>query len=84
VIEAVTSERNDFEVFPENWDALEIFLALTTQWVIGGIGVHVGLNYQSVEFLFKIYNVRDKRQMLDDLRAIEAGALKKFREAAEK
>jgi len=58
-----------------------MFLRLSTQWVYAGMGVIVGLNYQSVEFLFKIYEVKDPKQMLEDLRAIETGALRARRAA---
>lgn len=61
-----------------------MFLRLQTQWVVGGMGTPIGLNYQSVEFLFKIYKVRNTRRYLDDIREIEAGALGALREKDDK
>lgn len=39
------------------------------------MGGATGLNYQSLEVLFRIYKVKDRRQMLEDIQAIEIGAL---------
>ena len=57
-----------------------MFLRLSTQWVIGGMGSVIGLNYQSAEFLFRIYDVKDPKSMFEDLRIIENGALNLIRE----
>ena len=84
VIDAARPKNNDFEVFPENWDVVEMFLRLSTQWVFAGMGSIVGLNYRSIEFLFKIYNVDDKKGMFEDIRIIEAGALNYIREQENK
>lgn len=65
----------------ECWPALDIFLRLSTQWVYAGMaGTPVGINYQSVEVLFRIYKVEDQKQMLDDIIDIESGALKYLQE----
>lgn len=39
------------------------------------MGGFVGLNYLSVEFLFKLYEVSNPRDMLEKLQEIERGAL---------
>lgn len=39
------------------------------------MGGWVGLNYQSVEFLFKIFKVKNRRELWEDLSEIERGAL---------
>ena len=64
----------DFEVLEENWRTVELFLRLQTQWVplMGGVA---GLNYQSVEFLFRIEGIENQREMLADLHAMEIAAL---------
>lgn len=38
-------------------------------------GVFIGLNYQSVQFLFDAFKVEDKATLLDDLQAMESAAL---------
>lgn len=63
-----------FGVWEENAETVLMFMRLQTQWNVipGGF---LGLNYQSVEFLFKIHGVSDAAAMLDDLQAMEIAAL---------
>ena len=76
IIDAVleSSPTPDFEVLEENWPAVSMFMRLQTQWVptMGGM---IGLNYQSVEFLFRIEGIENQREMLADLQAMEIAAL---------
>lgn len=76
VIQAVqeASPTTDFEVWPENWPTVVMFMRLQTQWTpsMGGV---LGLNYQSVEFLFRIEGVENQREMLADLQIMEGAAL---------
>lgn len=69
-----TSPNLDFEVWPENWDTVAMFMRLQTQWV-PSMGGMVGLNYQSVEFLFRIEGIENQREMLEDLHIMEVSAL---------
>lgn len=64
----------DFEVWPENWTVLEIFLRLQTQWrtTFGGL---LGLDYTAAKWVFEIYEVKDQKEMLDSLMIIERAAL---------
>lgn len=77
VVQAVqdSSPRQDFEVWPDNMAVVELFMRLQTQWVpsMGGV---LGLNYQSVEFLFKIEKIENQREMLADLQLMEVAALR--------
>lgn len=54
-----------------------MFVRVQTQWrIIGGMGAaYVGLDYQSVAWMFSIYNVENPRQLLEDLQVMEAAAL---------
>ena len=38
-----------FEVLPENWPTIELFLAVCTQWRFGGMGGLLGLDYPAVD-----------------------------------
>lgn len=67
-----------FEIWPENWETLTIFMALTTQFngIAGMAGVvWTGINYPSVLTVFELYGVSDRRAMFEDLRAMELAAL---------
>lgn len=73
--------RIDFEIEPGGYEALKIFLAAQTQWNIStsmGGALVVGLNYQSLEFLFRIHDVKDEREIMDHLQAMELSALEVF------
>ena len=72
------SKPEEFDIFPENWDVFLIFTKLRTQWNMAvGMGgaTFVGLNYQSIEMLFKLYKIKDRRQAFEDVQIMEASAL---------
>lgn len=69
-----------FEVFEDNWDVLRLFLRLITQWRYSQ-GVRLGLNYQSMEFLFRAEKIpsKDWADMVDGIQIMELKALEVFR-----
>jgi ribosomal protein S18 acetylase RimI-like enzyme len=83
VVESTETKEDRFEVFPENWRAIALFRRASTQWIVG-VGGAVGLNYQSLSFLFKIYKVKNRRRMFEKIQDIEAGALEAFRRMNER
>ena len=64
----------DFEIWPENWPAVEMFLRCQTQWRTTMNGV-LGLDYGAVAWVLKLYEVEDQRSMLEDLQVMEAAAM---------
>lgn len=69
--ELLQAQKNeDFEVWPENWPFIDMFLRLQTQWrtSFGGL---VGLDYNAVQWLFDLYSVEDRREMLEALQVME-------------
>jgi hypothetical protein len=74
MIQSIDTSKDEFEIWEENTDALMLFLKLQTQWNVieGGF---IGLNYQSVQFLFTIGAVANQAEMMDDLQAMEMAAL---------
>lgn len=81
---AAEAEPEGFEVYPENWQSLEVFLALGTQWnwVAGfSAAVRSGLRYEAITPLFlESLGVRKRTrpQVLGDVRAMERAALEVF------
>jgi hypothetical protein len=76
----VSSEPEHFEVLPDCWSALELFLALQGQWrVVAGFGgvFYQGLDYPAVESLLrlKISSKKKRARLFDQIRLIEQGAL---------
>lgn len=74
IVDQVEQHDDDFEVWEDNFETLNIFLRLQSQWVVSMSGV-VGLNYQSVRYLFKIYEIENEKQTFEDLQLMEFAAL---------
>jgi len=77
--------QEDCEVWYECRHALSLFLNCSTQWRHSMSGM-TGLDYSAVLSLFDIYDIKQKKRiaMLDDIRALESGALQAFNEKANK
>ena len=74
MIQAIDASKDDFDVWEENAEVVVMFLKLQTQWNVTQ-GGFIGLNYQSVQFLFTIGAVANQAEMMDDLQAMEMAAL---------
>ncbi|MGZ3743860.1 MAG: DUF1799 domain-containing protein [Pseudobdellovibrionaceae bacterium] len=69
-------KASDLEVFEENKDAVNVFISVLTQWNTGGMGTIVGLNYQSVEFVFRLLKIKNQADCFAKIRVMESHALK--------
>ena len=69
----------DFEVWEENWQAIEMFVRCQTQWRTAMSGV-LGLDYGAVAWILRLYEVKDQRAVLEDLQIMEAAAMAKLNE----
>lgn len=69
--------EGDFEVWEENWPAVEMFLRCQTQWRTTMAGL-LGLDYSAVGLLLRLYEVQDQRSLLEDLQVMEAAVLTKL------
>ena len=67
-------QSKDFEVWEENWDIVGMFLKMQTQWQAGMSGA-TGFNYQSLEWLCKLYAVKDLVAMFEGVQLMEMAAL---------
>lgn len=71
-----TTANDDFEVYPENWDALQAFIACATQWRVSGMGDRLGLDYSSLKTVLDFEHPQAKHKTLfHQVRLIEQGAL---------
>ena len=78
-------EPKDFEVWDENWEAVMMFLRMQTQWQVSMAG-YVGLKYEVLlgsGGLFDLYNVKDRRDVLERLQVLEATALSELRKRSD-
>lgn len=75
-LEAEGDEEEVYEVWPDAWAPLNVFLHCNTQWVMSEVGA-VGLKYEVLPFLFKTYGVKkkDRTDMLTDIKTCERTAL---------
>lgn len=73
------------EVWPDNAGALNVMIAMATQWRAGFSGP-TGLDYAALPAVFELLRIpRDERaDVFDGLRVMEDAALELFRELAEK
>lgn len=73
---AAAEEAADFGIWPDCWEALRLFLAMDTQWRLGGMGaVPIGLDYGALPAVTGMLGLTPSARLLADLKAIEAGAL---------
>jgi hypothetical protein len=66
--------QKPFEVWEENWPAVQLFLRCQTQWRTSTGGV-TGLCYESVISTAKLYSVEDLPSVFEDLQIMEITAI---------
>lgn len=76
-------KRDDFEIWPENLNALNMFLRCQTQWRSGPSGL-IGLDYAVVLELFRLYDMDNHTALLEDLQVMEGHALQLIADEIEK
>ena len=82
---AEKKKEEDYEVWEENWEAVMMFLRMQTQWTTSMAG-YVGLKYEVLlgsGGLFDLYNVEDRRDVLERIQLLEATALSELRERSD-
>lgn len=74
--EEVEDEGARYEVWPENWETVQAFLALSTQWRVNAFtGKFLGLIYSSVESTLRMMKIDNTPEVFHGLRVMEAAAL---------
>lgn len=69
----------DFEVLEENWPAVQLFVASSSQWRFSQ-GVPVGLDYGGVSIVAGSRKIKLDGQLLGRLQVMEQAAGEKLRE----
>ena len=73
-------KKDEFEVWECNWETINMFLYMQTQWEVSMSG-YVGLKYEVLLMaggLFDLYNIEDRTEVLEGLQIMETTALKEF------
>lgn len=70
-------QRGPFSVWPENWEALGLFLRLQTQWLRDSWGKRLGLRYEAMHAAMQMAGLkRDARaRLFDQLVEMEQAAV---------
>lgn len=74
-------KQKSYDIWPEHEDAVVMFLKCQTQWRVASHGV-IGLDYNAVFLMLKLYNVGNQEQVMEDLQVMESRALEIFTDAA--
>ena len=73
------------EVWPDNLDAVNVFIGMATQWrpSFGGV---IGLDYGALPAVLDMLEIARKKRaaVFDDLRVMEDAALETIRESLDK
>lgn len=64
-----------FVVWPANERSVNVFLTVCRQWRVGPMGGYLGLDYQQVEAVLRMRQIKIDAAVLDDLAVMEGGAL---------
>jgi hypothetical protein len=70
-----------FEVWPENWPPLELFMLCQTQWRTGPAGL-LGLDYGAVLAMASLWGMDRVREAMADVQIIEATILEQLSKEA--
>ena len=68
--------EKDFEVWEENWIAVDLFLRVQTQWRVGGLGTLTGLCYADVLSLGRLLEIPNLSEVFEDLQVLEVTSLR--------
>ena len=67
----------DLDLWKSNVQAVQVFAAMSTQWIVGGMGGVVGFRYESLPLVFDTLGVkaRHRREAFDAFRVMEREAV---------
>ncbi len=79
MLEEDPDAAGSFEVLPENWDAVRVFAACSTQWLRDARGIPIGLRYEGVSVVIERSKVADPDDAFMRIREMEQAAISEFR-----
>lgn len=72
------AQGEEVGVWPDNLQAVNVFIAASTQWRTGMNGA-TGLDYTALEATMRMMNIKEHGEVLDDVRVLEDTALDTMR-----
>ena len=73
-------QPKEVPIWPEHEEAVTLFMLCSTQWRVG-VGGRCGLDYGVVFQMMDLYDVKSRREALENLQIMEAHALQLFAKA---
>ncbi len=71
-----------YEVFPDNWETVQVFLVLASQWRRDPMtGRLEGLNYPSVESAMRMMKIESTAEVFHGVRVMEFAAMRVLNKA---
>lgn len=70
----------EYGVLPENWDAVNLFMGLQTQWQMTPSGARSGLNYTSVRIVSNLRGLKLTPELFADIQLMELTLINTERE----
>jgi len=68
------SVEQSCEIWEENWEIVLMFIRMSTQWNVSMSGM-TGMSYPSLEWLCKLYSVKDPVAVFEGVQVMEMAAL---------
>ena len=74
----IEDQREELEIWPENWLALQVMSRMTTQLNVSGMGGVIGLRYESLPFVLDVCEVgnSERAEVMDGLQIMERHLVK--------
>lgn len=73
----VKPAEDKFVIWDENWEIVEMFVRMQTQWRMSFAGP-TGLDYAALDWLCRLYSVKDPMTLFEGLQVMEVTALSCF------
>ncbi|MFQ0996845.1 DUF1799 domain-containing protein [Gilliamella sp. CG25] len=70
----VDYEDEYIEIWSDNWDAFQLFQAMSTQWRTSMSGI-LGLDYNCLPWVMQMLDIKGNQKIFNDIRLMESQAL---------
>lgn len=80
--QAEAAKAEEVEIWEDNRATVRFFFAISTQWLVSGMGEYIGLDHRAIESTMNMMSIRKpkRRTLLAEIKIMEAAALEVIRE----
>lgn len=79
-LHAAKQEQKDFAVLPENWPAVKLFRAVSSQWRVAASGLPYGIDYAAMEACARSLSIGLSPALFEHIQIMENAAVQVFQE----